>query len=63
MTESSTGASDASANSEHSAVPEQHDRADQDALPDLVEPLNSGSGRESRDLGSDDCDWAGSRGD
>ena len=59
MSESSTGANDAGSNdagsndagsdTEYSSVPEEHGQAEQEALPDLVEPqgVNAGSGREA----------------
>jgi hypothetical protein len=49
MSESSTGANGTGSNTEYSSVPEEHGRAEQEALPDLVEPqgVNAGSGRET----------------
>ena len=43
-----TETADHTENTEHSAIPEQHGQAEQDALPDLVAPqgVNEGSGRE-----------------
>jgi Protein of unknown function (DUF3072) len=48
MSESSTEAGDAG-NTEYSTVPEEHGQAEQETLPDLVEPqgVNAGSGREA----------------
>jgi hypothetical protein len=49
MSESSTGANGTGSNTEYSSVPEEHGHAEQEALPDLVEPqgVNAGSGRET----------------
>jgi Protein of unknown function (DUF3072) len=49
MSESSPGANGTGSNTEYSSVPEEHGRAEQEALPDLVEPqgVNAGSGRET----------------
>jgi hypothetical protein len=49
MSESSTGANGTGSNTEYSSVPEEHGQAQQEALPDLVEPqgVNAGSGRET----------------
>src|SRR3954471_8661916 len=42
-------------NTEYGAVPEEHGQAEQDALPDLVEPqgVNAGSGREDQSRSDD----------
>ena len=64
MSESSTGTNGTGSNTEYSSVPEEHGQAEQEALPDLVEPqrVNAGSGRETSSEATTEADREADRG-